>query len=518
MNPTDEAPESAVNGQTRKIDPPQSAAQRAKPRPKKAPELPTLERRNWLIHNHYVRKEFETAKSIIRSQLEETHGMCEYANYVLGLILRQEGKIQESLEMFQICNILNPNSADHIKQMARSLFLLGRHKLAIEAYKQAEVRSENTDWEIYHNLGVCHMYLKELEPAKDELLKAIHYHKNDQSFLTLGKIVLLQGDINNAIEIYKQGVANSPENSELCTALGLLYLQTGAHAAAFEQLGTAMAFEPGNAKAVLAAGSVAQASHEWDAALAKYRTAATATPESPHLWNNIGMCFFGKRKFVAAIACLKRANYLAPFDWKILYNLGLVHLTLQQFASAFHFLSASINLRPTRGQTFMLLAVALTHLSDPDNANAAYQQALNLDMKDPAVPLNYAVFLHNKQQTQDAHKQLQNFEARVLKLRQTPPGLDADPDILAAASSLAGEVGYALSVAVPIHSRSARSGRPSGGKSAVSSRGTSGVKSARAAAKAQLKAEGKTVQPDEDEVHVAEPRNGNASTAVAVST
>ena len=77
---------------------------------------------------------------------------------------------------------------------------------------------------------------------------------------------------------------------------------------------------------------------------------------------DLGMCFFGKRKFVASISCLKRANYLAPFDWKILYNLGLVHLTRQQFASAFHFLSASINLRPTRGQTFGLLAVALTYL------------------------------------------------------------------------------------------------------------------------------------------------------------
>ena len=50
---------------------------------------------------------------------------------LLGLILRQEGKIQESLEQFQVCNILNPNSADNIKQMARSLFLLGRHKLGI---------------------------------------------------------------------------------------------------------------------------------------------------------------------------------------------------------------------------------------------------------------------------------------------------------------------------------------------------------------------------------------------------
>lgn len=102
------------------------------------------------------------------------------------------------------------------------------------------------------------MYLKELEPAKEQLVRALNYHKNDQSFLTLGKILLMQGDIMAAIDIYKQGVQTFPENPELCTALGLLYLQTGAHAAAFEQLGTAMAFEPNSTKAVLAAGSVAQ--------------------------------------------------------------------------------------------------------------------------------------------------------------------------------------------------------------------------------------------------------------------
>ena len=58
---------------------------------------------------------------------------------------------------------------------------------------------------------------------------------------------------------------------------------------------------------------------------------------------------------VQAISCLKRANYLAPFDWKILYNLGLVHLTMQQYASAFHFLSAAINLRPKMAPLYMLL-------------------------------------------------------------------------------------------------------------------------------------------------------------------
>lgn len=32
-----------------------------------------------------------------------------------------------------------------------------------------------------------------------------------------------------------------------------------------------------------------------------------------------------------AISCLKRATYMAPFEWKILYNLGIIHLTMQQY-------------------------------------------------------------------------------------------------------------------------------------------------------------------------------------------
>ena len=38
---------------------------------------------------------------------------------------------------------------------------------------------------------------------------------------------------------------------------------------------------------------------DYDVALTKYRVAAASMPESPQLWNNIGMCFFGKNKYVA---------------------------------------------------------------------------------------------------------------------------------------------------------------------------------------------------------------------------
>jgi Bardet-Biedl syndrome 4 protein len=44
-----------------------------------------------------------------------------------------------------------------------------------------------------------------------------------------------------------------------------------------------------------------------DGALARYRTAAALSPNSPQLWNNIGMCFFGKQASEAA-HCQQRAR------------------------------------------------------------------------------------------------------------------------------------------------------------------------------------------------------------------
>lgn len=81
---------------------------------------------------------------------------------------------------------------------------------------------------------------------------------------------------------------------------------------------------------ILAAGSIIQDHSEMDVALKKYRIAAAITPNYAQVWNNIGMCFFGQQDYISAIACLKRALYLAPFEWIISYNLGIVHLATGQ--------------------------------------------------------------------------------------------------------------------------------------------------------------------------------------------
>uniref|UniRef100_A0A8C1D6J7 BBSome complex member BBS4 n=2 Tax=Cyprinus carpio carpio TaxID=630221 RepID=A0A8C1D6J7_CYPCA len=408
-----------------------------KPRPKKAPELPILERRNWLIHLHYIRKDYETCKAIIKEQLHETQGMCEYAVYVQALIMRLEGKIQQSLELFQSCAILNPKSSDNLKQVARSLFLLGKHKAAIEVYNEA-ARLNQKDWEISHNLGVCYIYTKDFRSAEEQLNLALQLNKHDLTYMMLGKIHLLQGDTEKAIDVYKSAVEYvSIHNLTFKHTCFILYtMLLGKYQKAFEHLGNALTYDPNNFKAILAAGSMMQTHGDYDVAMNKYRVAAYSVPESPPLWNNIGMCFFGKKKYVAAISCLKRANYLSPFDWKILYNLGLVHLTMQQYASAFHFLSAAINLRPRMSELYMLLAVALTNLDDADNARRSYEQAVQLDESNLLVNLNFAVFLYNQGDKKAALLQFQEMERKVNTQVDSNINTEFDPELVEMAQKL----------------------------------------------------------------------------------
>mmetsp|Transcript_6204 Transcript_6204/g.21997 ORF Transcript_6204/g.21997 Transcript_6204/m.21997 type:complete len:398 (-) Transcript_6204:1045-2238(-) len=373
------------------------------------------QKRNYLIHWLYIRKEYDECLELIDDTLKKVDQLAEYPLFIKGLITRHQGKIHESLSLFQQAGQINPRNVETIKQISRSLFLLGRHKAASEVLDEAIRLGFTEDWEIWHNKGMCLSQLKRLEDAKDALMRANSIQRHDCTFIQLGQILTQEEKYQEAIDVYLEALEFSPENPELLTTVGLLYLRTGENFRAFDFLGNSLTHDPRNSKTILAAGSIIQDHSDMDVALVKYRVAAVQTPNSAQLWNNIGMCFFGKQRHVAAIACLKKALYLDPFEWIISYNLGLVHLHTEQYASAFHYFSSSINLKPDFPSSYMFLsllaltptliscctsrqlAIALSRLDDYDNACAAYEKAIEMD-SDFLFHLNYAVMLVNNGQ------------------------------------------------------------------------------------------------------------------------
>jgi len=390
------------------------------------------EKLNAQIHLLYTRKEFNECLKKIEEQLKASRGQSEYALYVKALILRQRGRIEESLTAFQAALCLNPMNVNNLKQVGRSLYLLGKHKMALEVFEEAEQLVQE-DRDIYHNKGMCYLYLKQYEKSLEcfELANSIQRH--EYTYQQMGRVYRLMGRDEDALNVYMEALEICPENSELLTTIGLLFLKLGNNTKAFEYLGNSLTYDPKNAKTILAAGSIIQDNQDMDVALIKYRIAAVQTPNSAQLWNNIGMCFFGKGKYVAAVACLKRAVYFTPFEWIISYNLGVVHLTTEQYASAFHYFSTAINLQPTYARAYTYLALALAKLDDFENACAAYDKSLELS-DDYFTHLNYTITLYKNDEIEKARKQFSKFE--IALHNQTEENGEVDNDVKFQADAL----------------------------------------------------------------------------------
>ncbi|KAJ8925989.1 hypothetical protein NQ315_009844 [Exocentrus adspersus] len=376
-----------ANGQHKNYNPDPTKNKEAESIPEPAP----FEKFNWLIHLQHVRGETDACKELIRKELDRCYGKHEYALHKQGIILREEGNLQESIASFQKCLKLNAGNAENFKEMGKSLYEMRRFRLSLEAYLEAERVSPSPDWKIYYHLGECLLQLGETERAKDYAQKAVKLSKHEMCFTLLVKILVSEGDFHSAIAVCNSGMEACPDSVNMLTESGLLFLKMGQNQQAFERLSSALALKPAHVKALLGVGCITQMHEEHDVALSKYKLAIHYDPDSAALWNNIGMCFYSKQKYIAAISCLKRALWVSPLNWKTLFNLALAHLATLQAASAFNFACATVNLRPDVADCFALLASCLMELQDPENAVKALRRAMELAPGDVVYIVNAAV-------------------------------------------------------------------------------------------------------------------------------
>ena len=185
--------------------------------PKWPNENSMIEKYNWLLHVMYGRGEYDRMQQFIRLQSYKS----AYMTYVQALIYREEGRINEALEYFQICFYENPNVIN-LKQIAKSLILLGRYRLAIDSYKEALTRTSN-DWEILHNLGLCYLNLNELTEAKKYFSQALQVSEiQEASYLSLANVLIREGNREEAEAVYERGARRNPESPALFTQIGLM--------------------------------------------------------------------------------------------------------------------------------------------------------------------------------------------------------------------------------------------------------------------------------------------------------
>jgi Bardet-Biedl syndrome 4 protein len=125
------------------------------------------EKSNWLVHLLFIRQDYNECLKYVDQLIEESDRTkdgekSEYALYLKALILRIKGNIHDSLDHFKKCHLLNPNNLEYLKQFGRSLYLLGKHKQAIEMFDEC-LQIKEDDWEVYFYKGLSFRYMREFD-------------------------------------------------------------------------------------------------------------------------------------------------------------------------------------------------------------------------------------------------------------------------------------------------------------------------------------------------------------------
>jgi Bardet-Biedl syndrome 4 protein len=107
-------------------------------------------------------QDHDAALHAIDALLSKHDGGASYhLLFTKALILRQQGHVHDSLRTLEAAVRLEPHHADNLKQVARSLVLVGKHSVALEVYNEA-IAKGSQDWDLYHQCGICYIALQQL--------------------------------------------------------------------------------------------------------------------------------------------------------------------------------------------------------------------------------------------------------------------------------------------------------------------------------------------------------------------
>uniref|UniRef100_A0A1A9W2E1 Uncharacterized protein n=1 Tax=Glossina brevipalpis TaxID=37001 RepID=A0A1A9W2E1_9MUSC len=344
---------------------------------------------DWLLHIYYSRRDFIRCKRLIDRELYK-HLNAEYLYFIKGLIDREEGNNIEALRYLQKSLELNSKNIEIYKEIGKTLFMMGRYNQSLDTFREAEDLSTRLDHEIFHFIGELllrssasrnqiEMALKEQQEAKQYFQKAIQTGKKLESFQRLAEIHRKEKDYSKAIEVLESCLLLCPENTEVLTEIGVLYLKMNETQKAFDRLLEVIQFDKKCLRGLMAFGAILQ-----------------------------------------AISSLRKSIWLSPLNYNSLYNLSLIYISAQQYVSAFHTLAAAINIRQDNAECFMLLGICLRKLEDFDNAYVAFERATAMLSSSPLLYLNFALFCYETGRLAVAAEQYNRFVSSSEDLMRLP--------------------------------------------------------------------------------------------------
>jgi protein O-mannosyl-transferase len=221
---------------------------------------------------------------------------CWMAHYNLGIILREQGDVDQALKHYRQAFALRPNYAEAHYNLARCLVEKGQLDEAIEHYEKA-LKINPADPQTHNNLGVTLFGVGRVDDAIVHYQKALALWSGyAAAACNLANALIVRqfpGDLDEAIARYSTCLAQAPDQEEAQYNLASALLRKG----------------------------------RTDEAIVQYQKVLQMHPESADAHANLGIAWLAKGRLRDAMAEYTKALEISPENLAALSNLAWVLAT-----------------------------------------------------------------------------------------------------------------------------------------------------------------------------------------------
>jgi Tfp pilus assembly protein PilF len=225
-----------------------------------------------------------------------------------------------------------------------------------------------------------------------------------------GNALLQKGDVNDAINEYKEALKVDSHNAVARNNLGTALLQKGQADEAIGQYKQAIQDDPGYILAHINLGNQLLSEGQVDEAIAQYREALKIDPHDPAALHNLGNTLLQKGEVDEAIFQYREEIKINPDYALAYYNLGNALAQKGQVDEAISQYQEALKLDPGYALAHANFGNVLYQKGKMDEAIDQYHQALKIDPGDAAVHNNLAAALLQNGRVNEAGVQ---FEAAL---------------------------------------------------------------------------------------------------------
>ena len=211
----------------------------------------------------------------------------------LGELYLDEGRPEEAEPLFERALALDPASAPALSGVGRAALARGETVRAID-YLERALAVGPSAWNLHYNLATA--YREAGDPARaeehlsrrggdppeppDPLMEAYEsLLRSPRSFETRGVAAMQDGRAAEAVEIFREGIAETPDDAALRQQLGTALFATGDRRGAAEEFEAALRLDPAQARAHAGLATLASMGGRHAAAIEHYAAAIEHQPD-----------------------------------------------------------------------------------------------------------------------------------------------------------------------------------------------------------------------------------------------